>query len=87
MTRTGKSVKTGMANVIFKPCPMRSTRTDKVYNVTSGSSAPQSPVPEISELQMLLIVLRHETSNNISKNLGLKIKNDQIIGLDQKMIR
>ena len=38
---------------------MRDTKTNLVYNDTSGSGAPQAPLLGLSELQMLVIVLKH----------------------------
>ena len=61
------------------------------YNVTSGSGAPQTRA-QIgrsdrfrrrsvihSELQMLLLELNLETSNNVTKCLGVDMNNDQIV--------
>ena len=76
----------GMVNAIIWPCLMSGTGTDMTYNVTSGSGAPQDPGSVIhSELQMLLIELKLKTSNNVTKCLGLEMKNDQILA--SKMIR
>ena len=66
---------------------MSGTGTDMVYNVTSGSNAPQtSPDPgSVIHSEATNIELKLETSNNVTKCLGLEMNNNQIVAL--KMIQ
>ena len=45
-----------------------------VYNITSGSDAPQAPVSGISKLQMLLIAIKYQIMSAIALDLISKMK-------------
>ena len=45
------SLGSGMTDAVLSPFQIRGTETDMVYNVISGSGAPQAPVPRLSDSQ------------------------------------